>query len=89
MEHGIHAELHHGALGAAEDIRGGPREDHHPVPIPIDEADIGGVDSNGARNDGAWDGCWQDDVGAWHEPGRMFPEEQSTDIQGLVDMKCH
>ena len=35
----------------------------------LDEANIGGVDSNGTGNDpGAWEGWWQDDVGAWHEP---------------------
>ena len=47
----------------------------------IDEADIGGVDSNGIGNDlGAWGGWWQDEVGAWREPEQMLPGEQSADI---------
>ena len=56
----------------------------------LDEADIGGVDSNGAGNDaGAWEGWWQDDIGAWREPEPIFPEEQGADIRGPADMKCH
>ena len=56
----------------------------------MDEPDVGGVDNSGLGNDpGAWEGWWQDDAGAWHEPETPLPEEYDADIQGLADMKCH